>query len=229
MVIILHGDDLASSRKRYIEAKQESKHPIILEGSSFSLADVNQALSTELLFSDSKDIFIENFFSKRKLIAKETKEIIAFIQKNSAEHQIVFWESKKMTPAALKSFPQAKIELFSIPQVLFKFIDYISPNNGKRLVELFHQTLEQTEPELIFFLMVKQIRILLSISLGSSTEEMKTIAPWQFQNLQRQISNFSSDQLTQAYKKLFQIDLTQKTGRTSLSLIQNIDIFLLGL
>ncbi len=229
MITIFHGDDIAASRKKYIELKSSSKNPIVLPGESLSLQQLNQSLQSEMLFSSDKDIFIENFFSKRKLITKEVKEIVGYVQKIENEQNIVFWESKKLTPTALKSFPKAKVDLFAIPQTLFGFIDEIQPNSGQRLINLFHSALAGSEPELIFFMMLRQIRILLALSLGSQIEETARLAPWQMGNLSRQLKNFSVQQLKKTYQKLFEIDLQQKTGGSSLTMTQAIDMFLLNL
>jgi hypothetical protein len=229
MITILHGDNISKSREKYIERKIACDNPIVLEGSSLSLSILSQTFSSQALFSKDEDIFIENFFTKRKLIAKETKEIIASISKNESDHRIVFWESKKLTPAALKSFPKAKIEAFLISQNLFKYIDALAPTKGKELILLFHEAITQNEPELIFFMMVRQLRLLLALSLGAHIDEVKTIAPWQMGNLQRQLRGYTKEQLKNTYSQLFEIDLANKTGRSSLTLEQSIDIFLLNL
>ncbi len=227
MVTIIHGDDIALSRKAYIELKQKSQNAIVLDGEKITFSDMVLSLSSDLLFSDEKDIFIENFFTKRKLIAKETKEIISYIQKD--KNNVVFWESKKLTKPALNNFPKAAVKQFNIPQTLFGFIDKIHPNSPKKLIELFHNALTQSEAELIFFMMVRQLRILLALETGSEIEELAKLAPWQMSNLSNQGQNFPLEQLKKAYAKLYEIDLAQKTGTTSLSLTQSIDMFLLDL
>jgi len=229
MITIFHGEDNAKSRQAYIELRKNSEEPVILPGDSLSLSELILAFSSDSFFASNKDIFIEDFFSKRKLIAKETKEIIQYLQNLKTEQNITFWENKKLTPAALKSFPKAKVEYFSLPQTLFKFIDAIAPNKSIELIPLFHSALEGTEPELIFFMMIRQVRILLALILGSNIEETARLAPWQMGNLQRQLRNFTAEQLKKTYKKLYELDLTTKTGRTSLTLTQAIDIFLLSL
>ncbi|MBI2622551.1 MAG: hypothetical protein HYW64_00425 [Candidatus Levybacteria bacterium] len=55
------------------------------------------------------------------------------------------------------------------------------------------------------------------------------MAPWQKSKLQRQAFLFTKDALTKNFAQLYAIDLAQKTGSLSLSLIQTIDFFLLDL
>ena len=58
-------------------------------------------------------------------------------------------------------------------------------------------------------------------------DEVKRIAPWQKSKIVRQASLFGEEKLKLIYKKLYKIDKTTKTGKSNLTLVQNIDILLL--
>ena len=60
-----------------------------------------------------------------------------------------------------------------------------------------------------------------------SIDEVVRLAPWQKSKLERQTRTFSLEQLKQIYSKLYEIEIAQKTGDSSLSLSQNIDFLLL--
>jgi len=229
MITIIHGDDIASSRKYFVEQKNRDKDSIIFDGEKLMLSDVLQVLDGGLLFSEAKQIYIEGFFSKKKP-GKEFDEIISFVEK-SKEARIFFWEGKTLTKKYTSLFKNSQIKVFNIPKDIFAFLDSIYPNNNKSLV-LFHNSLKTNEVELIFFMIIRQFRLLLAVSdpkADKTIDEAKRLAPWQTGRLKRQASNFPADELKNTYKKLYEIDLAQKTGTLPLSLIQSIDLLLVSL
>ena len=109
-------------------------------------------------------------------------------------------------------------------------MDSIKPGNGPQLVKLFHQTLETAEIEIIFFMLIRQLRLLLALSEKEETpesiDEIKKMAPWQKGKLHNQAAFFTQEQLLTLYQKLFVIEVGQKTGGLSSSLTSTIDFFL---
>lgn len=230
MISIIHGDDIVSSRKYFLEQRQKTTNPFTFEGGKIIISDILQVLEGGGLFGDDKKIFIEDFFSKRKP-GLEFNDIISYLQKNSQNGDVYFWEGKEIPKKNLSIFPDCKVLAFKLPQTLFLFLDNIKLGNGKNLIILFHKTLATTEVELIFHMLVRQFRLLLASS-GKGVEqidEVKRLAPWQKSKLVKQSSYFTVDKLKIIYKRLYKIDLLQKTGGLSLSLVQAIDFFLLDL
>lgn len=231
MISIIHGEDTASSRKFYIDAKTKSAHAITFSGGTLNLTDLAQALEGDSLFdSTNKEIFIEDFFSKKQ--SKEFKNIASFLQKHSKGVNINIWESKTLSKSQLSIFKNQVIKLFALPKSLFLFLDAIKPQNGKELIVLFHKTLETTEPELIFFMITRQIRLLLALSSESATnqiDELARLAPWQKSKMQGQVGLFSVSDLKNIFDKICSIEISQKTGSSILSLPQSIDFLLLSI
>ncbi|MBP9719384.1 MAG: hypothetical protein KBD46_02860, partial [Candidatus Levybacteria bacterium] len=102
MITLIHGDDIASSRKYYKQLQK--KDTTILDGEKVSSEEVVQTLQSDMLFADEKAIAFENFFSKRKP-SKEMQAIIESLQKNAHLREIVFWESKPLTKKMIDTFP----------------------------------------------------------------------------------------------------------------------------
>ncbi len=228
MVTIFHGDDIVSSRKSWLEEKKSGE--IILDGEKLNLSVVMQVFEGGDLFTDHKKLFIENFFKKKSGL--EFKEITEVIDRNSKASDIFFWDGKELTKSNTSLFKNSVIKTFKYPQSMFLFLDSLAPNKGKNLIPLFHKTLDNSEADLIFFMLIRQFRLLLAVSDSSSKEqidEVKRMAPWQKGKLEKQAKDFTEDQLKDIYKRLFEIDLSLKTGALSLSLTQAIDIFLLDL
>lgn len=230
MITIIHGEDIAASRNFLQEEKKKHKDLVLFEGGKLTITDLVQNIEGTGLFGDTKTIFIEDFFGKIKKSSKEAKEIIEFLNKNSKTANIVFWESKEIQKRDLSSFKSAVVKTFKLPQTLFVFLDSLKPNNSKSLITLFHNSLENgIKEELILFMLQRQFRLLLSLSHNDNgkIDEVVRLAPWQKGKLEKQAKLFSEENLKQIYKKLFEIELGQKTGTLNLSLVQAIDFLLL--
>jgi hypothetical protein len=99
------------------------------------------------------------------------------------------------------------------------------------MINLFHNALKNTLEELIFFMLQRQFRLLLAVCQNENTsiDEVTRLAPWQKSKLERQAKFFQSDKLLTTYKKIYQIEMAQKTGNLPYSLICAIDFLLLDL
>ncbi|MCL5114152.1 MAG: hypothetical protein M1372_03280, partial [Patescibacteria group bacterium] len=164
--------------------------------------------------------------------AKEFDAIIKYLGKKHLKNEIFFWEEKELTKKSLNVFANAQVKTFTIPKSLFAFLDSIKPENGKNLIVIFHQSLENAQPEQIMYMIIRQIRLLLSFSeLGNleAIDETSKLAPWQKSKLEKQAKLFNPSSLREIYSKLFEIDLAQKTGTLSMPLSQAIDFLLLDI
>lgn len=224
MITIIHGNDTVSSRNYLFELKK-SFPSVSFDKESFNYVSLLQILKGSTFFDEGKNIFIENFLSSKKT-NPDFKEFINLINKSDAKFNIIFWENSELSKPTLFLFKDAKTKLFKIPQDLFSFLDNIKPNEKNNLVA-FHNVLETADAEMIFFMMLRQFRLLLALSSGSdSIDETKRLAPWQKEKLKRQAQFFSFGKLKEIYNKLFEIDLKTKTGEIT-NLTNSIDILLL--
>lgn len=226
MITLLHGDDTANSRKTYADMKAGYADTITFDGDSVTLTDLTQELAGGGLFVEEKHVFIEQLLGKKKSpIEKEA--FITLINKYGQTSTVVLWEAKEIDKKTLSIFSKAQNRLFKLPQTLFTLMDALKPNNASQLLDLFHKTIETTEEELVFFMLIRQIRLLLALSDPKTLiEETKRIAPWQKGKLQQQASLFSKEKLLSLHRKLFEIERNMKTGGLSMSLSSTIDIFL---
>lgn len=235
MITILHGDNIAQSRNYFLELKSKQKDAVSFEAGKITITDLIQNIEGSGLFNDSKALFIEDLLTKLKKTDKETKEILNFIAKNSKESTFVLWESKEVTKRDLFLLKDAVVKIFKLPKNIFLFLDNIKPKNSKSLLSLFHQALESgINEDLILFMMQRQIRLLLAFSSRhpeandiGNIDEVSRLAPWQMEKLERQAQLFDVSQLKNIYKKLYEIEIGQKTGGLTLSLTQSIDFLLL--
>lgn len=228
MITIIHGDDLSASRNYYLS--QKTKDAITFDGDKVTVTDLTQAFQGDSLFTQEKVFFLENFLTKRKA-SNTTDELIEFLKQEGPNANIFLWESKPLTKKQQITFPKAVVKQFSFPQILFTFLDGIKPDNGHQLIKLFHQTLQQSETELVFFMLIRHIRVLLALTDNSPEiiDEVKRLQPWQKKKLRTQSSFFTVEKLKKMLINLAQVDLQQKTGTLHTSLEQAVDFFLLAL
>lgn len=227
MLTIIHGDDIVQSRKYFLEIKN-SKNDSVSFSSDVTLTDLVQSLEGGGLFSDEKNVFIENVFSKRKQ-SKELQEILDFIQQKKDEGNIYLWEEREIQKGKLSKFQNAIIKHFSIPQTIFQFLDSIVPDNKKSIL-YFHQVLETVEVDIILFMMIRLVRTLLNMDeFSEEIDEVKRMSPWQRQKLQKQQRFFTQKQLIKLHNDLFEVDFKNKTGTLSGDLPIAIDLILINL
>jgi len=230
MITIIHGDDIVLSRKYLQEQKQNSINPYVFDG-IIDLPSLVQITQGSGLFNTEKNIFIENFFSKNKLNTSESKNIIEYINENESSIDLFFWEGKELQKRSMALFTNPLIKKFKIPQTIFLFLESIKPGNFKASIDLFHKALQNTEPEIIFFMMQRQFRILLFVTdnKGDQIDEIARLAPWQIGKLERQARAFSEDVLLNLYSQIYKIESKLKIGSLPYSLDKAIDIFLLSI
>lgn len=239
MITIFHGDNVVLSRKAYFIEREKDISRAIFDGNVLNVTDFTQATKSQELFEVSpKTICIEEFFSKRKS-SKETDALIDVIGKTENDNQILIWESKELTPAQAKKFPKATVLKFDFPNVLFTFLDSIKPNNAKQTITLFHQCLQTEGPELLFFMMIRQVRILLALCNHTSPsiendkiygiDEVKRMQQWQKTKLQKQAQLFGKEKLLLLFDQLYTIEVGQKTGKLAMNLVEAIDFLLVNL
>ena len=228
MITIVHGSDTAASRKYFLTEKQRYADSLLLDADQVDLTELAQICEGGGLFGETKYLFIEQFLTKRKK-SGDYKQILSYLEAHAHEHTIYFWEAKDLDIGTLKALKQPIIRAFKLPQTLFQLLDAFAPNNQKKVIQLFHETIANTETEMVFFMLVRQVRILLALASSDNEpiDEVKRIAPWQRTKLEKQTSQFTPEHLQRLYAHLYKIEVGQKTGTLAVPLTTAIDIFLL--
>ncbi|HZE87729.1 MAG TPA: hypothetical protein VE090_06025 [Methylomirabilota bacterium] len=227
MITIVHGDNIALSRKYFLEEKQKDKDSFLLDGEKIAFTDLMQIFEGGELFSQSKNVFIEHFFARKKK-KDEFATFTAYLQKQATNNTIFLWEGKELERSSLMAFKTATNRIFKLPQTLFLFLDSLKPSNGKELISLFHQTIATTDAEMVFFMLVRQVRLLLAIAAPTNEpiDEVKRLAPWQKGKLEKQAWLFDKVTLRALHHHLFHLEVAQKTGELTMSLTASIDFLL---
>ncbi len=186
MITIIHGDDIASSRRLLQEEirKTDLKDIITFNGVKFDLSDLIFASETDSLFFLKKIIVIENLLlgavnKKKEAIINHLKET-----KNTSVSYIL-WEDRELGRSVIKKyFPQAKEIKCVLPQLIFRFLDSIGKEMPGKLIELFNLLLQQREIEFIYLMILRQIRFLILVK--DTNQNNCGLQTWQIQKLRHQ-------------------------------------------
>ena len=231
MITIIHGDSINESREYFLKKKTEFQNLVSLDGQNISEGDLINFFSGNNLFYDEKNLAIENLLSKNKA-GKNLDRLIMMLNEHEKKSNIIVWEEKEVSQKNLNLFPKAQIQIFKIPKLIFNFLDNIKPGNGKNLIVIFNKLLDSTPVEIILYMMVRHLRLLITTASTdklNTIDEFNKIAPWQEGKLERQAAFFDSNELINLYNKLYNIDLSSKTGTLPAPTAHAIDFLLLDI
>lgn len=216
MIKILHGDNIVQSRKRLTEilekARKEGTEIVYLDGTKVTITEVRSALESGSLFGKNRLVVIENL--------KEKPEILTYLKKGKFDNDLILWEQKEIKGEIL---PGIELEIFKLPPLIFSFLESIRPGSSKESLRLLSELKKGEEPEMIFYMLVRQFRnLILARDLGASG--LSDLALWQQKKFLKQAENFSLEQLLEMYRKLLEIDFKQKTSSDPYSLSSRLDL-----
>ena len=223
MFHLFHGENVDASRKE-LQAWREKyveREVIILSGKSNSFTDLVQAAESGSLFQKDKLVLAENFFASKKI---EAKALLTWLKRLPTTTEIIFWEEKELSKTLLNLFPKTTdIALFRFEKSVFSFLESLRPGITSDLVANFDYCLQTAPSELVFSLLVRQLRYLIMVKDATASIDL---SPWQLGKFRRQAEIFTLTQLLTLYRKLLQIDVKIKTGQTPFTLAEEIRLFL---
>jgi len=222
-ISVYSGEDIISSRKAFLEhlerLKNEDFEIYRVAGKDITEESLALLSSPTSLFGQKRVLVIENLLAGTK--SKEKNKIIQIVSLLNCA--LVLWENKNFTKGDQLKYPNFVFKNFKLPQVLFKFLDSLSPKKINDNLRLFREAIESTDPNFLFLMLIRQIRLLI---LASDKNDLLKLAPWQKAKLQKQAQFFSLDELKQINRRLLQIDFEQKTSRTPFLIEKQLEILL---
>lgn len=222
-MILVHGDNIVKSREALLEIKKAAEDKnmevVILEGKKVELVDVKQAMESMGLFGNDRLVVIEGLFVGVK--SKRQDEVVNYLKKNGGE--VVLWEGKKVD---LRRLGRAKYENreFKMSAEVFKLTEALRPGNEKQILYWWEKAKNQDAVELIFFMMVRQVRMMIEAFGG----EMKGPG-WLVSKAKDQARAVGMGRLLKWHEKLYEIECGVKTGRSELKLETQLELWLMSL
>ena len=226
MITILHGDHIEASRKELnsLKLSGKGKEMRFLDGKNLDEAALVQAFESSSLFADSTLTVVERLFGPISKNPKKADWVANLLNGNIQKSDIIVWEDKTLTPALLKKLDSYIIvRSFTIPVIIFTFLDSIRPLNSKNMLSLFTQLKETDSAELVFSMIVKRIRMLIQLKDNVSPPGL---ADWQKNRLTSQVKSFTMDKLVSFYRKLYLIDSGIKKGISPLPMDAQIELLI---
>lgn len=224
MIILLHGDHTVASRVKLMslvdEAKKQGKEVRQLDGKTLDPLALTQAVESSSLFGADVLVMIEGLLVK--------KSALIDILKRAAETiDIILWEDKEVGKTLIAALgPKASVQQFKTPVVIWELLDGIRPNAGTAAIVRLQKALERDAAELLFFQLVRRIRLLIMLAGGVTPEGLQG---WQASRLTSQAKLFTMDRLLSMEKRLLDIDVSIKTGASPFPLAQQLELFLIDI
>ncbi len=215
-MIIIHGDDTVTARNHFNDelekAKSSSTGVSRFDARNLDLTKLTQVLEGMTLFGQQPMIIVEGLFSLQK---SKNKDLLIESLSKYQDRQIILFENKALTAAALKQFKKANISGYKPAAIIFTFLDSLKPGSASRSLRLFDQLENANQPpELVFAMLIRQVRLLIQALEPNSLKG----APWQKSRLISQARAFGDERLLELHHDLYHLDKQLKTGVNSLPL-----------
>ncbi len=228
MITIIHGSNQLATRNQLLFLKKQYQEIVTLDGENLDQAMFHQSLESKSLFAQDRLVIVEGLLGTRT--SKEW--LLEYLAKNVIATDLIFWEDHETkSKEILELSKKAKIINLNLPTLIFKFLDTLSPTTQSQSLQLFNQLIESDSCEIVFFMMIRQLRYLMLLKTETSDGpvDYNRLMPWQKIKLSKQAELFTRESLVRIYKTLLNIDYKIKTGQTNVSLEDRLRLFFLNL
>jgi DNA polymerase III delta subunit len=218
---LIHGDKQSDSRQALdAHKKKHAGELVVLDGAKLDLTSLKQALESVSLFGNDRLVVIEALLSSPK--SARQKELSEYLVETNPEN-LILWEPKKIQTVFIKKIPAANIQEFKPSTYIFELMEALTPGNTTRILHLYIQSLKADPPELINFMVLRQLRLLIK---AKSDPSLLTGPSWLTNRIVNQSKRFNLDDLLNLHSRLYDIDLNIKTGKSSLPLETSLELVL---
>ncbi len=231
MLHVFHGNNVVASRKELHSWREKylTQEIVNLNGKTVTATDLVQATESTSLFGTERLVIVENIFSVQYVRkSKEVEKFVGFLKAIPGHIRVIFWEEKEISKSILSLMPKnTDIALFRPDRQIFTLVESLKPGNTQKMLELYRVCLSLDSPEMIFTMVVRQIRILLmSKDLGKNLPDL---SPWQISKVYSQAPLFTQAKLLYLYRNSLDIDIRMKTGSAAFDLTKELELFLIDM
>ena len=223
MLTIICGEDSISSRDYllFLKNSYRQKNWEIVDLDSSKIDEILKWQGESLtLFSRDQVFFTENLRTvvNKKSALKWQKTVEKIIK--SKKYILIDYENE-VPSRYLKLPPGIVIKEFKPKETIFKLLDLCLPGNLKNFLQILDTLVKTIDENIIFYMLVKHIRNLLTIKAGQSIPKLQT---WQIAKLKNQAKHWEEKELLNFYQGLHRIDISTKTSTNPFSLKKSLDI-----
>ncbi len=215
-IYLIHGDNNLASYERLQEyvnkAKNKGWNVIIIENNDQNIIDV---IRSDTLFNIKKMIVIRKY-------ALINNDILQYLNNEKDGMEFIIYHDNTIPVNFLNKLRNVKKnEEFRLSKYLWKFIENFYPKNVKNCLFYFHESLISDPVELIFSILVGQLKDLYLILYS---ENPLPYPSWRVQKLKRQADFFGKEKIKMAIDSLSDIDIKVKTSSANLK--DELDLFI---
>lgn len=220
-MIIIHGEDLAQSRKKLVEIIEQAKQKGVLVervmGKQLDASLLESKLQKTDLFGHSRMLVVEELHSRPR--SKALSQLIQML--SSSNLDICLWEKRDLTPTMLKKFPQAQVHHFKLANSLFSWLDSLStqPMSKPNQLKLLKTALVENDEYLCFIMLARQVRLLIQSKQGMRIKGPSFIN----RKVAKQAAKFSQGELLWLHSQLYRLDQKLKSSGNKLALAQELE------
>ncbi len=227
MVILIHGEDISSSRSKLVSILGTETNVTKINCKKQKIVDARDAFLGDSLFDSKKIIVLENF-NKIKPIDDLINLILPLHA--SQNTKVILWETTELDKRLIAKLKVTDVFLYTFPKYFYQFLDSFSPKSGKNGAELLKKLLSTSDPEQVFYSLIKRVRQLYIVKLGVEREFSETakMSDWQLSKIRSQASGWESNRLATAYIKLADLEEKMKTSALTMPLSAHLDFLLLS-
>ena len=209
-VIVITGDDIERVNlrvKKLIHSAKEKSYRI--SKISNSPTRIENELREDDLFLNKKFILVE------KLSLLSNKDLEAIHKNLTIDALVLCVVSEYAVPASKIKYlgKDIKIESFTLPKIIWKFLDSLKINNAKNTLELLDEVVRVEPIELVFHLISQRF---IQLYLAKTKPSELKLQSWQVVRLQSQAEDFSGNEIKVLIDKLSELDVESKTGKGEL-------------
>lgn len=200
-LLLLHGLAIKASRNKLVEIKQKfDPNNVILFESGSEFKDIQNNLMATSMFAEERLVILENppedFVFELSLVTSHLSLVLWF------DHHL------KESSRILKSVKENKGEVLNFAEgrevSVFPFLDLLAARDKKAYLEM--GKLKEAGFDIYYFI------TMIYYLLRTLAVTPKNAQPFLKEKLTRQRKNFTSDQITQLYKDILEIDFKIKSG-----------------
>lgn len=222
---ILHGDNSTLSRRKLseliAEAKKNNWEIVRMNWASSKKQELMTLAQSQNLLSLGTLVVVENFFANNK----KANELLSGLKLDESV-AFIFWEGKTVTPSHIKNLKSFTLLEFKIPTVIFNFLNSLSPQNTKIMLNLLSESLKKDAPDLLLVMIARHVRNLAWVKV----EPESFAAPdWMKRNLTGQAGKFTKEQLVDLHHKLLELDRASKTSQLPENLQSSLELLVASL